>query len=323
VVRHFRVSALRFSGRASRRPATGHVVIGTLRVRASNCVSIGLGIAVNVVAAVVTAAVVTALIAMATIASAATTRAGPETVAVPSEGGPFCGTFQSNVIMVNIVPLWNYIDIAPKITHTAVMRSRMDELTALAEGNDGLFTSQEARDAGVLDSVLVRLAQRRRLERVARGVYRIRNFPATRFSHYREAIFWLRASSGPENVALSHETALSVYGFSDANPSKIHVTAPARARLRRKRPPQIVVHRADLPPGAVTTHEGMPITTIERTIRDILGGTAKVNLALGAIADARREGFITVDQAKELRRLVDRYVRDLEQKHPGVRSLRR
>jgi predicted transcriptional regulator of viral defense system len=199
----------------------------------------------------------------------------------------------------------------------------MDELTLLAEENDGLFTSQEARRAGVLDSVLVRLAQRRRLERVARGVYRIRNFPATRFSQYREAIFWLRASSGPHNVALSHETALSVYGISDANPSKIHVTIPARARLRRKRPLGIVVHRADLSTDEIATHEGLPVTAVERSIRDILTDTGKVGLARQAIADARREGYIDEKKAKGLRRLVDRHVHGLEEKHQRERQLPR
>jgi predicted transcriptional regulator of viral defense system len=52
-------------------------------------------------------------------------------------------------------------------------RTRMDELFALAEEHDGLVTSKESRAAGIQDSVLVRLAQRGRLERMTRGVYRI------------------------------------------------------------------------------------------------------------------------------------------------------
>jgi len=57
-------------------------------------------------------------------------------------------------------------------------RSRMNELIAIAEENDGLLMSKQARRAGILDSVLVRLAQRGRLERAARGVYRNRPLPA-------------------------------------------------------------------------------------------------------------------------------------------------
>jgi monoamine oxidase len=55
-------------------------------------------------------------------------------------------------------------------------RTRMDELFALAEEHDGLLTSKEARAAGIQDSVLVRLAQRGRLERMTRGVYRIAHY---------------------------------------------------------------------------------------------------------------------------------------------------
>ena len=58
-------------------------------------------------------------------------------------------------------------------------RTRMDELYALAEEHDGLLASKDARALGIQDSVLVRLAQRGRLERMSRGVYRMRTFRQT------------------------------------------------------------------------------------------------------------------------------------------------
>jgi predicted transcriptional regulator of viral defense system len=58
--------------------------------------------------------------------------------------------------------------------------SRIDELVALAEDNDGLVTGGRARSAGFTDSVLARLVRRERIERIARGVYRIPYFPSGR-----------------------------------------------------------------------------------------------------------------------------------------------
>jgi len=69
--------------------------------------------------------------------------------------------------------------------------SRMNELFELADANDGLLTSKQAREKGIQDSVLVRLAQRGRLVRAARGVYRIAHYPADRFAQYREAVLWV------------------------------------------------------------------------------------------------------------------------------------
>jgi len=192
---------------------------------------------------------------------------------------------------VNIIPLWNYIDRNKKRSRTPNMpRSRMDELIAIAEENDGLLTSKQARNAGILDSVLVRLRQRGRLERAARGVYRIAHFPQSKFSQYREALLWAEANHGPEEseVALSHETALALYGISDVNPSLVNITVPKTARLRRERPKWIAVHRGDLAPLDVTLHEGMTITTVARTITDVLNTTGRIDLARQAVTDARR-----------------------------------
>ncbi len=196
--------------------------------------------------------------------------------------------------------------------HTRLMpRTRMDELYALAEEHAGLLLSKEARSQGIKDSVLVRLAQRGRLERMSRGVYRIAHYPADRLAQYREAILWARASQGPEHVALSHETALALYGISDVNPARVHLTVPVAARLRRERPEWITIHRADLAKDEILLHEGLPVTAVERSIMDVLSTSRRTEIARQAIAEALREGLLHADQAGTLRRQVNRAVHAL------------
>ena len=78
--------------------------------------------------------------------------------------------------------IMDYIDIGVRGCIFKIMRSRIDELLPLAEQNDGFVTAAEARSLGITGSVLARLTQRGKLERVARGVYRIPYFPADPFS---------------------------------------------------------------------------------------------------------------------------------------------
>jgi predicted transcriptional regulator of viral defense system len=193
--------------------------------------------------------------------------------------------------------------------HTANMRSRLEELLPLAEQNDGLVTSNQARALGIADSVLARLTQRGKLERVARGVYRIPYFPADRLSQYREAVLWVRASQGPEQVALSHETALGVYGISHVNPSRVHLTVPKDARLRRRRPKWIVIHRGELPASDVTTHEGLPVTTVAKSVLDMMETSGRLGLARQAIKDARKKGYINAAELNRLTRQLNQHVR--------------
>ena len=192
-------------------------------------------------------------------------------------------------------------------------RTRMDELYPLAEEHDGLFTSKEARALGIRDSVLARLTQRGRLERVNRGVYRIAHYPADRLAQYREAVLWAQASHhGPEqHIALSHETALLIYGLSDLNPARVHLTVPKTARLRRKHPEWITVHRADLKSQEIGEHEGIPVTTVERSIVDVLATTHRIDVARQAITEAVRDGLLNTVQAGRLRKIVNRSAHDL------------
>jgi predicted transcriptional regulator of viral defense system len=185
-------------------------------------------------------------------------------------------------------------------------RTRMDELFALAEEHDGLLTSKESRAAGIQDSVLVRLAQRGRLERMTRGVYRIAHYPTDRLAQYREAVLWARASQGPEQIALSHETALLLYGISDANPSCVNLTVPTSARLRRKCPKWVAIHRANILPQDIGEHEGLPVTTVSRSIMDVLLATHRTDVARQSVSEALREGLLNNAEASVLRRSITR-----------------
>ena len=190
-------------------------------------------------------------------------------------------------------------------------RSRFDELVALAEENDGLVTAEQARSAGFTDSVLARLAQRKRIARIARGVYRIPSLSPGRFSQYREAVLWARANRGPDTVAISHATALAVYGISDVNPSLIHLTIPKSARLRREKPKNVIVHRSDLAKRDITVQEELPLTTISRTIADVLASGGRIDLLRQAVSDARREGYIGDAEAGQLRRRIESHLKSL------------
>lgn len=194
----------------------------------------------------------------------------------------------------------------------------MDELYRLAEEQDGLLSSKAARELGITDSALVRLAQRGRLERVSRGVYRIAQYPPDRLAQYREAVLWAQASQGPQMVALSHGTALLLYGISDLNPSRVELTVPKSARLRRQQPKWITVHKADLSEADIGEHEGIPVTSVERSILDVLASTHRIDVARQATTDALREGLLTTPKAQRIRAMINRSSRSTERSQPDV-----
>ena len=122
---------------------------------------------------------------------------------------------------------------------------------------------------------------------------------------------WAQSHRGPDTVALSHETALAVFGISDANPAAIHLTIPKSARLRRETAKSVVVHRDELADDEVTVMEGLPVTSIARTISDLLRTGGRLDLIGQAITDARREGFIPANEAQRLRRVLKRHIEGL------------
>ena len=137
-----------------------------------------------------------------------------------------------------------------------------------------------------------------------RGVYRIAH-PVGKFAQYREAVLWAQASHhSPKCIALSRETALLLYGVSDLNSSRVHLTVPKTARFRRECPARVTIYRADLTEKEIGLHEGIPVKTVSRSISAVLSTTHRTDIAPQAITEPVHDGLLNSDQAKELRKLI-------------------
>ncbi len=187
-------------------------------------------------------------------------------------------------------------------------KNHLDSLLELVSEHDGFLTTKLAAESGITRRTLAGMVARRRLERVSRGVYRLPHQVPGPLSSYREAILWAQSHSGPQ-VALSHETALVIFGLTDANPSKIHLTIPQGSRLRRQRPARVAIHWARLEKGDVIEHEGLPVTSVLRTVLD-LAGAGNMRFARDAIIQARREGYIAQADVRRMKIALEKLARD-------------
>lgn len=172
-------------------------------------------------------------------------------------------------------------------------------LYEIAEDNYGFLTVEDARHLGIRPQRLSEMARRGSLRREGLGLYRLDPFPAHELDGYRKATLW---TYGVEGV-LSHETALELYDLSDVNPAKIHITVPKHYRLRRRAtPPAYRFHHEDLNAGEATRHEGLPIVTPAKAIRQCQAAHLRRDLLRQALEDAREQGLLTGDAYGELMR---------------------
>ena len=176
------------------------------------------------------------------------------------------------------------------------------KLYGIAEAQLGYFSTAQARDAGVNPIRLLQLVKSEDIERVSRGVYRLTRFPISPLGQYMEATLWPQVRRPDMWAVLSHESALALYELSDASPSKVHITLPITARIRRAVPKHLTLHRAALEVRDVKIVEGIRVTTPERTIRDVHANHIGGALVRQAITDGRRTGQLTLNQADRLKR---------------------
>ena len=181
-------------------------------------------------------------------------------------------------------------------------------LEAFALEQGGYFDRSDAHRYGFSDHLLQHHIRTGRFERDLPGVYRLRFAPPTPDDEYLLAWVWTNYRG-----AISHESALALYGLSDVLPTRVHVTVPRP--FHRVSAPFVQVHLAPLPEGDARLYHGMRVTAPARTIVDAAASGTDPTQIHRAVQEAFDRGLV---DAATLRAAA---VRRPNQHRRGVRKL--
>lgn len=171
-----------------------------------------------------------------------------------------------------------------------------DELWDVATAQHGFVTARQAADLDIGKHALQMLVHRGTLTRVAHGVYRFPHYPVGEYDGHMLAVLWTRA---PE-ACLSHETALDLYGISDVNPNRIHVTVGKQRRLRRADGGDYVIHTEDLAPDQIGWAQEIPTVTPATAIAQCIAYGTPTHLLRQAIERGHAQGRLKTGERDAL-----------------------
>jgi len=161
---------------------------------------------------------------------------------------------------------------------------RFDALFRVVEAQSGFFSAAQAHEAGYSARLLSHHARHQRIERRARGVYRLVHFPQLTDAEDL-VVHWLWSE---RQGVYSHTTALQLHQLSDAMPARATMTLPLGWAKRRLRVPAGARLRfADLAESDRVVVRGVPVTTAARTVNDC----ARAHVEPHLVGQALREGL--------------------------------
>ena len=172
----------------------------------------------------------------------------------------------------------------------------LQELTA---DQWGLFTTAQAKQQGIIGTELSRAARAGHIEPIIHGVHRLVGTPSDEYESLRAA--WLGTDPGrpaherldDENgVVVSGATAAWLHGIGDLPPEPYELSSPTRRQSRRA---DLRFRRRFIPQDARTMVEGLPVTTVEQTIGDLVRDRTDNSLVIDCLLDAFDRGQLRTD----------------------------
>lgn len=171
------------------------------------------------------------------------------------------------------------------------------KLKAIQRIRATVFTTDQAHKVGVSNVVLHYYASRGRLIRVSHGVYRL---PETA-SLDLESMIKDKLIMVPQAIVCM-KTALQLFDLIDESPAKIHLMVPSenvpkRALMNVK----LFRTKRNLYKRSIIKFRGIPVTTVERTIIDLLRFEQPISLAIDVFKRAQNKKIIvSLSQIKRL-----------------------
>jgi Transcriptional regulator, AbiEi antitoxin len=144
--------------------------------------------------------------------------------------------------------------------HARDVSSDDEAIAQLARPQHGIVARGQLKDLGISERAIDHRAAAGRLRRLHPGVYAVGHEALSHTARVQSAVL-----SVAPGAATSHMTAAALWKLCDPPRGPIHVTAA------RKRAPKrgVAIHRGILPGEDVTILDGIPVTTVPRTLLDV------------------------------------------------------
>lgn len=179
--------------------------------------------------------------------------------------------------------------------------SSAGRLFAIASSQGGYFTAGQAQNAGFSRKNHHYHVRTGKWIREWRGIYRLAHFPLRDDSQYSLWGLWARGRREEPRGAFSHETALSLFGLSDLQPAKIHLTVPRGFRRHGRIPDALVIHHAPLDPDECEERDGYRVTRPFRAVIDLVRArSVSPEFIRQAVLQALDRGSLTRAQYRRL-----------------------
>ena len=178
------------------------------------------------------------------------------------------------------------------------------KLFRVAAAQGGYFTSRQARLAGFSDSNHGFHLRSGNWIREWRGIYRLARYPLREDAQYSLWGVWASSRKGEPRGAYSHETALSLFGLSDLQPAKLHMTVPRGYRRHGKIPNIFCLHHAAVEAKECEERNGYRVIRPFRTFIDLVRGrSVSPEFFRQAVRQALDRGYLARSQYRELEQM--------------------
>jgi very-short-patch-repair endonuclease len=168
-------------------------------------------------------------------------------------------------------------------------------IAALADRQHGVIALRQLREIGLSASGVRSRVARGRLHRIHRGVYAVGRSQITGRGHWMAAVL----ACGPR-AALSHRSGAGLWGLRSDNRRKSDISLPSPSARAKD---AIEVHRSvTLTAEDITTVDGIPCTTVARTLVD-LGDVVNRRAVESAVEQAE---VLRLFDLREVERAIER-----------------
>lgn len=173
------------------------------------------------------------------------------------------------------------------------------DVSDLAAGQWGLFTTAQARAVGVTAQQVARYANRGVIDRVRHGAYRLSGTPFAREEEIRAAWLLIDPAMPADQrlrderpAVVSHKSAAYLHGLGDVDADVMEFTVPRRKQSRLS---DVRYRVGEVPRERWTLVDGLPVTTMLATIEDLAADRLGGGHLAGIVRDAVTTGGLSPD----------------------------